>query len=138
MTLNLTTAKSIVKGNEVITLTLTYPPDLAGKEAVLQERGVLGGSTVISKAIANSSGQTTFAIKAATQGEHTYWCTVSPCYIFLNCDYSNDVKVSVTDAPCDTWDIGCRISPQLDTKLIAAAVIIIVILLILVYFTKKR
>jgi len=136
--ITLTAAKVIVKGDEDINLTLTYPLDIGGDEAILFERG-LTGSTVISKIPKSPSGQVTFTIKSSIQGEHTYWAVVTPCWVVLNCDYSNDVKISVTDAECSDIDIGCKISKffTLDTKIIMAIVVIVVLLAIYTFYVPK-
>lgn len=139
MTVTLAPDKTIVKGDEEVTFTVGYPPEYAGKEVTLQEQSFTGSRTVVATEKANSSGRTVFKLRISTQGKHTYAAFVSPCYVIFNCEYSNDVFISVENAPCDPWDIGCRLTPQLDTKLIAAAVaIVIVIFIILIYFPKKR
>jgi len=135
--LTLTAVKVIVKGDEDINLTLTYPLDIGGDEAILFERGFGGDSNVVSKIAKDPSGQVTFTIKSSIQGEHTYWAVVTPCWVVLNCDYSNDVKISVTDAECGEYDLLCRLTPQLDTKIIMAIVVIIVLLAIFIFYVPK-
>ena len=133
MVITLSAQKTIVKGNEDIVLTLVYPVEFEGKEAILQEKQFGGGSVIVSKLLADASGQTTFTIRSSIQGAHTYWAVITPCWGILNCEYSNDVTISVTDAECGNWDLLCRLTPQLDTNTIIA--LIVIVILIIVYFS---
>lgn len=130
--------KSIVKGGQEVTFLVEYNGDY-DKTVALQLQQIDGSYKVVAQNPANSSGRTYLKWKGSTQGQHTFMATVGPCFILFNCGFSNKITVSVTDAPCDTWDIGCRIMPQLDTKLIMAAVaIVIIFLILLMYGPKKR
>jgi len=135
--LTLTSDNVIVKADENIILKLVYPVDIGGDEAILFERGFGGDSAVVSKVAKDPSGQVTFTIKSSIQGEHTYWAVVTPCWVVLNCDYSNDVKISITEGQCGEWDLLCRLAPQLDTKIIMAIVVIVVLLAIFIFYVPK-
>ncbi len=136
--LNLSVDKTVAKGSEIVKFTAKYPGKV-NKNILLLEKGLT--DSAVGNANTDSSGIAVIEWKGSTQGLHTFYAVhsiipgISACGLW--CDRSNEVSVSIKDAPCDPWDIACRtgegaselltFSPN--TKLIAAAVIILVVLI---------
>ncbi len=138
-TINLTVNKSVVNGNEDAKLTATYYGQ-AGKEVTLMQKGFYG-DVAVARGITDNNGVVVFLWKASEQGSFSFYALhsiipgISECGFW--CDKSNTVAVSVIDAPCNEWDIGCRLTPTFPTKLVLAAVGIVLLAGAVRFVTKN-
>ena len=131
--INLSSDKGSYSGTETPVFTVQYSLDWVGKEVILNTQDATGGYTMVDKAIATSTGITTFKYRPSNRGNYVFVAQVTPCFIFFNCETSNKITISITgDLPCNPLDPLCNIGKITeDYKWIAYLIIIIIILMII-------
>ncbi len=131
--ISLTSDKGSYSGSETPIFTVTYSPEYAGKEVILNTQDLTGGYTRIATKIADSTGITTFQYRPSNQGNYTFIAQVTPCFVIFNCETSNKIIISITgDLPCNPLDPLCNIANVVsDYNWIAYLIIIVIILMII-------
>lgn len=145
-TINLSVNKPIVRGGEEVIITADYS-GYAGEDIQLVRSDVFPDE-IVGNGITGQDGKVSFAVKPDTQGTFTFYAVHSylpdplpggsPCGFW--CDQSNTVSISVEEgtAPCDPWDIGCRITPSFPTKAIIGVAAVAVALGAVWFFSKPK